>query len=266
MPKLNWDQIGERLYETGTKNVVLFPQENDGTYPKGAPWNGVTGVSTSPSGADATPYYADDQKYIELRGAENFGGTIGAFTFPDEWYPCDGCKVIVPGVIAHQQTRQPFGLTWRTTIGNDVKKEDYGYKIHVAWNATCSPSGRDYQTMNESPEAINMSWEFSTTPVKVTTEGMKPLSYLEFDSTKLTKAQMTALEDILYGKNGTFTATSDDSPSASKTYFTKNANNEYVKFTGSTFESGATYYEETGGSESHLPSPDDIIAAIKAAV
>ena len=258
MPKLKWDEIGKRLYETGTKQGVLFPQASDGTYPEGVAWNGLTNVSANPSGADANPFYADDQKYIELRGAENFGGSIGAFTHPDEWYECDGCKVIAPGVVVHQQTRRPFGFTWRTIIGNDTEKEDFGYKIHLAWNATASPSGRDYQTTNESPDAVNMSWEFTTTPVKVAAAGVKPMSYLEVRSDKTPKANLEALEAALYGTDDTYAETEDASMDSSKTYYTL-VNGEYTAFEGESFVEGTTYYEKTGeGTASHLPTPDEV--------
>ena len=260
--KLKWDEVGKRLYETGTKQGVLFNQNKSGEYPLGVPWNGLTGVSANPSGGDASAFYADDQKYIELRAKEDFGGSINAFTHPDEWYECDGGKEIAPGVIVHQQTRTPFGLCWRTILGNDTQKEDYGYKLHIVWNATCSPSSRDYSTMNESPDAVNMSWEFTTTPVKVTTKGVAPLSYLEVRSDRVPKANIEALEDILYGTDTTYAATEDATMDSEKTYYTKSGD-VYTEFEGNEFASGTTYYEvAAAATDPHLPTPDEVFTIL----
>ena len=200
MSKIIWDATSERLYETGVKNVVLYPMASTGAYDKGVAWNGVTAITESPSGAEANPLYADDIKYLELRSAEEFGATVEAYTYPDEFAACDGSAEVVAGLKIGQQTRKPFGLSYRTTLGNDTEGEAYGYKIHIIYGATAAPSEKAYSTINDSPEAITFSWEVTTTPVAVT--GYKPTSYLEFDSTKLSAAQMKAVEDLLYGTDG----------------------------------------------------------------
>lgn len=201
MAKLVWDAVGEHLYETGVRMGVLYPQSSDGTYPAGVAWNGLTGVTESPSGADATALYADDIKYLELRAAEEFGGTIEAYTYPDEWAACDGSAVPTNGVVIGQQPRTPFGLCYRTVLGNDTERDDHGYKLHLIYNATASPSERAYQTINDSPDAITFSWEFTTTPVNVT--GYKPTACITIDSTKADATKLAALEDMLYGGQNT---------------------------------------------------------------
>lgn len=207
MSKLVWDAIGERLYETGTKKGVLYLQEGN-AYPTGVAWNGLTAVTESPDGGEATPIYADDIKYLNLRSVENYKGTIEAYTYPDEFAECDGSVSVLTGVTIGQQPRKPFGFSWVTTIGNDVDYDEHGYKIHLVWGATASPSEKSYQTINDSPEAITFSWEIDTVPVSVT--GHKPTSHMEIDSTKFStteaRAKLTALEDILYGKDGTGSA------------------------------------------------------------
>ncbi|MGN1218000.1 MAG: hypothetical protein ACI4TD_08485, partial [Phocaeicola sp.] len=200
MPRITWDQVGERLYETGVKNGVLYPQETGGTYPKGYAWNGLTAVTESPSGAEATPLYADDIKYLNLMSAEDFGATIEAYTYPEEFEECDGSATLSKGVKIGQQKRRPFGLCYRTTLGNDVEGDDYGYKLHIIYGALAAPSEKAYATINDSPEAITMSWEISTTPVQV--KDHKPTAHLEIDSTKADPVKLAALEDILYGKDG----------------------------------------------------------------
>lgn len=199
MARLVWDKTGERFYETGVKNGVLYPVVN-GAYPKGVVWNGLTSVSESPSGADANAIYADDIKYLELRAAEEFGATVEAYTYPDEFAVCDGSASVADGVMIGQQARTPFGLCYRTVLGNDNKRDEYGYKLHLIYNATASPSERSYQTINDSPEAITFSWEMTTTPVAVTAiTGLKPTACLTIDATKADAAKLKALEDILYG-------------------------------------------------------------------
>lgn len=200
MPRIKWDQVGERLYETGVKNGVLYPQETGGTYPKGYAWNGLSAVTESPSGAEATPLYADDIKYLNLMSAEDFGATIEAYTYPEEFEECDGSATLSKGVKIGQQKRRPFGLCYRTTLGNDVEGDDYGYKLHIIYGALAAPSEKAYATINDSPEAITMSWEISTTPVQV--KDHKPTAHLEIDSTKADPVKLAALEDILYGKDG----------------------------------------------------------------
>lgn len=201
MSKLVWDETGEHFYETGVQKGVLYPKATDGSYPAGYAWNGLTGVTESPSGAEATDLYANDTKYLSLRSVEEFGGTIEAYTYPDEFAECDGSVEVVPGIHIHQQTRKSFGLSYRTTLGNDTDREDYGYKLHLVYGATASPSEKEYATINDSPEAITMSWEFDTIPVAVT--GHKSTSCLTIDSTKVDDGVMATIEDILYGTNTT---------------------------------------------------------------
>lgn len=196
MSRLVWDQTGERLYETGIKYGVLYVQEA-GAYPKGVVWNGLTGITESPSGAEATALYADDTKYLNLMSNEEFGATIEAYTYPVEFGQCDGSADLVPGVSIGQQTRKTFGLCYRTALGNDVDGSDFGYKLHIIYGALAAPSEKSYATINDSPEAITFSWEVSTTPINVT--GHKPTASLTIDSTKVDASKLAALEAILYG-------------------------------------------------------------------
>lgn len=196
MAKLVWDKTGERLYETGVKQGVLYVQES-GAYPKGVAWNGLTAVTESPSGAEANPLYADDTKYLNLMSAEEFGGTIEAYMYPDEFKVCNGETELTTGVVIGQQARKSFGLCYRTTIGNDVDGNEHGYKLHLVYGALASVSEKSYATINDSPEAITFSWEFNTTPVNVT--GHKPTSILTIDSTKVDAEKLAALEVKLYG-------------------------------------------------------------------
>ncbi len=197
MIKLKWDQVGERIYETGVKQGVLYPQVN-GEYPKGYAWNGLVSITESPSGAEPNPIYADNTKYLNLMSVEEFAATIEAYTYPDEFAKCDGSAEISPGVMIGQQSRQPFGLCYRTEIGNDEEGDSYGYKLHIIYGGQASPSEKAYQTINDSPEAITFSWEVSTTPVTVT--GFKPTASLIIDSTKVDAGKLASLEEILYGK------------------------------------------------------------------
>lgn len=197
MSRLVWDQSGERVYETGVRQGVLYPIAEDGTYPVGVPWNGLTSVTESPSGAEANPFFADDIKYLNIMSAEDFGGTIEAYTYPKEFGACNGEATLVEGVSIGQQARKPFGFSYRTTIGNDTMGDNYGYKLHLVYCALASPSEKTNSTINESPEPAAMSWEFSTTPVNVT--GHKPTAHLTVDSTKVSKEKMAALEAVLYG-------------------------------------------------------------------
>lgn len=196
MSKIVWDKAGEHFYETGVDHGVLYPTKA-GVYQSGVAWNGLTSVSESPSGAESTAQYADNIKYLNLISAEEFGATIEAFTYPDEFSVCDGSAEPVKGVMIGQQVRRPFGLCYRTLIGNDLAGTDYGYKLHLIYGATASPSERVYATVNDSPEAITFSWEVATTPVEV--PGYKPTASLTIDSTKVSPANMAKLEDILYG-------------------------------------------------------------------
>lgn len=197
MPKLTWDNTGERIFETGIKQGVLYPIQSDGRYSKGVAWNGLTAVTESPSGAEATPLYADDIKYLNLLSNEEFGATIEAYTYPDEFAECDGSAELATGVMIGQQKRKVFGLCYRTAIGNDVDGNDHGYKLHLIYGCLAAPSEKAYSTINDSPEAITFSWEVTTTPVNV--EGFKPTSQITIDSTKADPTKLAALEAILYG-------------------------------------------------------------------
>ena len=197
MAKLVWDKSGERLYETGVKQGVLYVQDTTGTYPTGVAWNGLTAVTESPSGAEATALYADDIKYLNLVSAEELGGTIEAYMYPDEFAECDGSVALTPGMYIGQQDRKTFGLCYRTTLGNDTDSNNHGYKLHLIYGALAAPSEKAYATINDSPEAITFSWEFKTTPVNVT--GHKPTASIVIDSTKVDVSKMAALEKILYG-------------------------------------------------------------------
>lgn len=201
MAKLVWDQVGERRYETGVQKGVLYPMQPGGAYSLGVAWNGLIGVSESPSGAEASPIYADDIKYLSLMSAEEFGATIEAYTYPDEFGVCDGSEEPKPGVSIGQQTRKSFGLCYRTKIGNDVDGDDYGYKLHLIYGAMAAPSEKGYKTVNDSPEAITFSWAVTTTPVAVT--GFKPTASLTLDSTKVSAADLLAVEKLLYGDGAT---------------------------------------------------------------
>lgn len=199
MSKLVWDVAGQHYYETGVKNCVLYVQNNQGAYPSGVAWNGITGITESPSGADATKLYADDAAYLNLRAAETFGGTIEAYTYPEEFGECNGEADLTTGVVIGQQGRKTFGLCYRTALGNDTAGSDYNYKLHLVYGATCSPSERAYSTINDSPEAITFSWAFDTVPVDVT--GHAKVSCLTIDMSKLNVNQKKAVEDALYGTN-----------------------------------------------------------------
>lgn len=207
MAKLVWDKTGDRLYETGVKNGVLYPQGTGGTYPKGVAWNGLSTVTESPSGAEASAVYADDMKYLNLYSTEEFAATIEAYTYPDEFSECDGSATIATGVTIGQQTRKAFGLCYRTTLGNDVAANNYGYKLHLIYGAMAAPSEKAYATINDSPEAITFSWELSTTPVSV--KGFQPTASLVVDSTKVKPEKIAKLEEVLYGKDPTNDSSSD---------------------------------------------------------
>lgn len=197
--RLKWYQTGDRLYETGVKQGVLYIP-TAGVYSTGVAWNGLISVTESPSGAEATALYADDIKYLNLLSTEEFGATIEAYTYPDVFAACDGSKELIDGVMIGQQARSTFGLCYRTTVGNDTEGNDYGYKLHIIYGALASPSEKQYQTINDSPDAITFSWEVTTTPVNVA--GCKPTASLVIDSTKADPTKLAALEDILYGKDG----------------------------------------------------------------
>ena len=196
MAKIVWDETGKRFYETGVKKGVLYLQES-GAYTKGVAWNGLTAVTESPSGAEPTPLYADDIKYLTLMSAEEFSATIEAYTYPEEFEQCDGSAEIATGVTIGQQARKTFGLSYVTTLGNDVMNNEYGYKLHIIYGCLASPSEKSYATINDSPEAITFSWEVSTTPVAV--NGFKPTATVVIDSTKVDSAKLAQLEAKLYG-------------------------------------------------------------------
>lgn len=204
MSKLVWDQTGERLYETGVKKGVLYVAGTGGAYSNGVVWNGLTAVTESPSGAEATPLYADDIKYLNLMSAEEFGATVEAYTYPDEFAECDGSASLSDGVTIGQQKRKTFGLSYVTTLGNDVDNNEYGYKIHLIYGAVASPSEKSYATINDTPEPVTFSWEITTTPVNITATAAdgtayKPTASVTIDSTKVDADKLAELEDILYG-------------------------------------------------------------------
>lgn len=197
MSKIVWDQTGERLYETGVKQGVLYPIQESGLYTKGVAWNGLIAITESPSGAEASPLYADDIKYVNLMSAEEFGATVEAYTYPEEFAACDGSAELAKGVTIGQQPRKMFGLCYRTVIGNDVANNDYGYKLHLIYGAMAAPSEKAYASINDSPEALTFSWELTTTPVSV--NGFKPTACVTIDSTKVEAGKLAELETILYG-------------------------------------------------------------------
>lgn len=199
MARLVWDKTGERFYETGVDRGVLYPIQEGGVYSKGVAWNGLVTVTESPSGAESNPIYADNIKYLNLISAEEFGATIEAYTYPDDFAECDGSASLTPGVMIGQQSRKTFGLCYRTILGNDVDSNDHGYKLHLIYGCQASPSEKGYSSVNDSPEAITFSWEVTTTPVNV--EGFKPTACITIDSTKCDAGKLKALEDILYGKD-----------------------------------------------------------------
>ena len=201
MAKLVWDESGKRVYETGVRNGVLYVQDEQGAYTKGVAWNGLTAVTESPSGAEPTALYADDIKYLELFSAEEFGATIEAYTYPEEFEACDGSASLGKGVTIGQQDRKAFGLCYRTVIGNDIKGNENGYKLHLIYGAKAKPSEKAYATVNDSPEAITFSWEVSTTPVNVA--GFKPTASITIDSTKIEANKLQQIEALLYGGDST---------------------------------------------------------------
>lgn len=201
MAKLVWDEVGSRFYETGVENGVLYVQEPGGGYPEGVVWNGLISISENPSGAETTPLYADNMKYVEIMSAEEFGATIEAYTYPEEFEKCDGSASIAEGITIGQQDRATFGLCYKTVVGNDVQGNNLGYKIHLLYGLKAAPSEKSYQTINDSPEAISFSWEVSATPVNV--KGFKPTATVVIDSTKVKKENLAALEAKLFGDEST---------------------------------------------------------------
>ena len=197
MARLIWDEVGQRFFETGVKNGVLYVQEDNGSYKNGVVWNGLTAVTESPSGAEETPLYADDVKYLTLRSAEEFGATVEAYTYPEEFEQCDGSATIAEGVTIGQQARRAFGLCYRTSVGNDIQGQNFSYKLHLIYGCTVAPSEKSYSTINDNPEAITFSWELSTVPVPV--DGFSPTASLVIDASKVEEGKMQQLEDALFG-------------------------------------------------------------------
>lgn len=197
MAKLVFNNVGERLFETGVKNGVLYVMGEDGTYENGVVWNGLTAVTESPSGAETTPLYADDVKYVVIYAAEEFGATVEAYTYPEEFEQCDGSASIFEGITIGQQTRKTFGMCYKTSVGNDIQGQDFGYKIHIIYGAKAAPSEKSYSTINDSPEAVTFSWELSTVPVPV--EGFNPTATMVIDSTRVPAEKLALIEDKLYG-------------------------------------------------------------------
>lgn len=276
---LNWDASSERLYEIGLDRGVLYPQNADGTYAKGENWNGLTSVDESPSGGEANDIYADNIKYLSLMSNEEFGATINAYTFPDGFYPCDGMAKLSNGLIVAQQTRKPFGLSYRTKIGNDTEGDDHGYIIHLVYNAKVQPSQKTRSTTNDSPDATEMSWEMKTTPVAITATNpdtnkpMRPTSHLQISTLTTDASKITALESKLYGVAGTVSFSAVDEPTGNpveKGYYEKtgsavpDAPSNYTLSADTTVNNEKTYYEKvtTGGSDPELPTPDEVIALL----
>ena len=202
MSKLVWDALGERYYETGVSKGVLYVADDAGAYGDGVSWSGLTNVTQTPSGAEATALHADNIKYLNLMSEEDFSAKIEAYYYPDEFEECDGSKELVPGVSAGQQPRKSFGFSYQTIIGNDTKRNAYGYKIHLIYGCTAKPSERSNATVNESPEAVTLSWELSTVAAEIAMDGFKPSAKITIDSTKVDPAKLKKLEDLLYGTAG----------------------------------------------------------------
>lgn len=267
---LVWDQIGEKLYEAGVDHGVVYPvNTTNNTYDAGYAWNGLISVTESPSGAEPTDLYADNIKYVSMRSAENFGGTIEAYTYPPEFANLDGTAEVATGVRIGQQKRGMFGLSYRSLVGNDTDSNDHGYKLHLVYGATCSPSEKGYETVNDSPDAITFSWEFTTTPVSVT--GYKPTAILTIDSTKADATKLANLEKILYGFDGTATYTefSGSTFVAGTDYYTRTGTEGayvYTKTTDATPQSGVTYYTKSvsGATSPRLPLPNEVMSLMAA--
>ncbi|MBR1703099.1 MAG: hypothetical protein IJ716_14325 [Lachnospiraceae bacterium] len=271
MSRMTWDKVGERFFETGVDHGVLFTMKNDGTYNKGVNWDGLTSVNESSEGGEANDIYADNIKYLSLMSSEQFNPSIGAYQSPEEFDECDGAAALSKGVYAGQQTRKGFGLSYRSKIGNDVEGDDYGYKLHLVYNAKCSPSEKDRSTVNENPEATELSWDINTTPVSVsainpsTGKPYKPTAHIWIDSTRVDADKLAAFEDILYGTDGgdsydAVTPEGTENPSTEGWY--ELSGTTYVLSTDTTVDTEKTYYEKTtsAGTDSTLPSPDEVYA------
>lgn len=263
-----WDEIGKREYETGVDHGMLYTVSNS-TYNNGVPWNGLSKVTESPSGGEETAIYADNIKYLSLMSNEDFGGTIEAYMSPDEFDECDGTAVVAEGVTIEQQARKSFGFSYRTLLGNDTEGNDFGEKIHLVYGAKAQPSSKDRSTVNDSPEATTLSWEFKTTPVVINTvnpttnKPYKPTSHLIIKSSTVDADKYKAFQDILYGKDATYAVTSDTEFETGKDYY-EVINGVYTKTTDVTMDSSKTYYEETvAGTDPRLPLPDEVIKFFK---
>jgi hypothetical protein len=261
MAKLLWDQIGEKFYETGVDHGILFVNES-GTYGEGVAWNGLTTVTESPSGAEASPIYADNIKYLNLYSAEEFGCTIEAYTYPDEFGVCDGSADIATGISIGQQERKSFGFAYRTRLGNDTEGDSYGEKLHLIYGCRASTTQKGYSTVNDSPEAINFSWEVTTTPVPVT--GFRPTANVIIDSRKTDETKYKQLLAIIEGTDDTYTKLStepEDWSTNYANYYTKDTTGKYVAVTGDSAPTWAadTYYSKTAGTASRLPLPEEIM-------
>lgn len=259
MARIEWDALGEHIYETGVNQGVLYPVDEDGAYSSGVAWNGLTAVNESPSGAESNPLWADNIKYLNLVSAEEFGATIEAYTYPPQFEACDGSATIVTGAVIGQQSRQNFGLSYKTIVGNDTQGESYGYKLHIIYACTASPSERSYQTINDSPEAISFSWEVKTTPVPVT--GYKATANLVVDSTKVSALKMAKLEAVLYGVDA-------DEFDASKTYNVGDivTHSEKTYICKAKIEEPGEWddsdWEEIASPGPRLPLPDEVITLL----
>lgn len=259
---LTWDDMGNKLYEIGTDRGVLYPQDTDGSYPKGVAWNGLRGVTESPSGAEATKLYANNGNYCTLYSAEEMAATITAYTYPTEFEACDGSASVANGVTIGQQTRKAFGLSYRTLVGNDTEGQDHGYKIHLLYGAKASPSEKGYTTISDSPEAIEFSWETTTTPVPVTNN--QPTSTLVIDSLKISAVALKSIEDILYG-SGPVKLMEQPSDWAENyaNYFKLDSTGQYIALTSAEEFDGDTFYKN--GVAGRLPLPDEIIEIVLSA-
>lgn len=258
MSKLIWDQTGERLYETGVKKGVLYPQGDNGLYPKGVAWNGLTAVTESPSGAEPNPLYADDTKYLNLLSTEEFAATIEAYTYPAEFEACDGSAEIAPGVSVGQQKRKTFGLAYQTVLGNDTENNSYAYKLHLIYGGLAAPSEKAYTTISDSPEAVTFSWEVSTTPVSVS--GFEPTASITIDSSKVDSAKLALLEAELFGKDHELLKTAPEDWTINyKNYFMKSGDT-YTAVTGSQAPAWESNKYYTADKPARLPLPDEVAA------
>ena len=274
MSLITFDNTGDKKFEAGVDHCVLYPLTN-GAYNHGVAWNGITGITESPEGGDAQDFYADNIKYGSLRGAENFGGTIECYTYPDEWKGCDGRADLADGVTFSQQSRKIFGLSYRTLIGSDTMELGAGYILHIIYGCTASPSSKSRSTVNESPEAGTMSYEFKTTPVNVSKiANAKATSHIEIDSTKVTPKVLAAIEAALYGSDGvvsysTASPAGSENPASEGWYEKSGSEGAYVYTltTDDSVQSSKTYYikNEVGGANAYLPTPDQLYDLIASA-